>query len=131
MELKEATKILNGLIGRCGNCDEEHCDGCYIDSEDTQAMLTVTQELEKLQIINKKLKCSQNMTKKEFENRYVPIDKIKKRVRELIIADCLKVETCFQHDNKALAQIEVLEELLQGSDADGIKRGNRNIKRKM
>lgn len=41
-------------------------------------------------------------------------DKIKKKIEELKHADFLKLQLCYQHDNKAVAQIEALEELLKG-----------------
>lgn len=56
MKLEEAKQILNCLLGRCKKCDEEYCDGCYIDNEDIEAIETKFQEIEHLQKENEELR---------------------------------------------------------------------------
>ena len=52
--------------------------------------------------------------KSRKENKKVVISLIKEKIEELKHKDSLKLRLCYQHDNKALAQIQVLEELLKG-----------------
>ena len=79
MDLKEAKKILRALPGRCKQCEsEEYCDGCYIDSEDIQAISTILKELDNLQKENEQLRTEVNSLQKEN-------DEIKNVSKEIIL----------------------------------------------
>lgn len=49
-----------------------------------------------------------------YWNKCIPNVLIKEKIEELKHKDFIAVQVCCQHDNKALAQIQVLEELLKG-----------------
>ena len=130
MQLEEAKEQLESLKEDIKSNIDDLTDVEDVFVQDVQAIETVLQEIETLQKSNAELqkekedlkgknKLLQENYTKCFEDlnwvltNYIHKDKIREKIEELKHADSLKVELCHQHDNKAMAQIEVLEELLK------------------
>lgn len=47
------------------------------------------------------------------KENYIPVSLVEETIEELKHKDFIAIQVCSQHDNKALAQIQVLQELLE------------------
>lgn len=54
-----------------------------------------------------------NKSLEDFNKEYIPVSLVEEKIEELKHKDFIAIQVCSQHDNKALAQIEVLQELLE------------------
>ena len=141
MQLEEAKEQLESLKEDIKSNIDDLTDIEDVFVQDVLAIETVIQEIETLQKSNAELQKENEELKKEngkltrarkwfiehtvgqiatpemlrkiLADEYIHKDKIREKIEELKHADSLKVELCHQHDNKAMAQIEVLEELLK------------------